>query len=478
MKYFLPAVVLGLSLCSLSVQADPIVQGIVDDILNPANSNIALWIDALDSMGAATPDGIGSRNSYMDGVHGLYAGNLEAREWIRDLFLSWGLTVTMEEYELPTADLMDVVPAYNVVGELPGTNPNAPIYYVTSHYDSTAIGFDQVEATLEGILNFLQPENEAPGADDNASGTAGVLEVARALATSGASFESTIRFVAFGSEEIGLVGSDAHTKELYYDIEWVMDYFYDENGDPIDITGDWIVDENDLWPQEQLTPDPENVGAAINMDMIAYASQFNNGAGVMQVVSYTGNTFDITQHPYIIEYIEQETGGDPYLTELILEYLAQLFPPPVASYLDSAWLAEALAQAAAEYNTGLEIEMLYGSDGDGTDGTDWWGLGASDHFNFWWYGWPALLLIDGFDPETGMPYYPYYHSTDDVFGNLNAEGLLMAKSGAATVAALLAGLANGQYLEPETTLVPVPASVVLAMAGLTVLAVVRRKRSF
>ncbi|MFH0964930.1 MAG: M20/M25/M40 family metallo-hydrolase, partial [Planctomycetota bacterium] len=420
-----------------------VIQTIVDGMLDPANSNIADWIDALDSAGAATPDGIGSRNSYNDGTYYWHSGNLEAREMIRALFESWGLTVTMEEFELPTPDLMDIVPAYNVVGELTGTNPDAPIYYVTCHYDSTAIGpEDVVEATVDTVLGFLQPEDEAPGADDNASGTAAMMEVARALATSGVRFESTIRFVAFGSEEIGLVGSDAHTKELYYDIEWVMDYYYDENGDPIDTNGDGLINDEDKWPQEQLTPNPQNVGAAINLDMVAYASQMRNSNGVMQVVSYEGNTFDITQHPFILEYIEEQTGGDPFMTELILEYLQEAFPPPVADSLDCAWLADVLAQAGVDYNTGLEIDMVYGNDGDGTDAADWWELGASDHFNFWWYGWDALLLIDGLDPATGEPYYPYYHSTDDVFENLNAEGLLMAKSASATVAALVAELAS------------------------------------
>ena len=46
-----------------------------------------------------------------------------------------------------------------------------------------------------------------PGADDNASGTAVILEVARALAQAGVQVQRTILFVSFSGEEQGLVGS-------------------------------------------------------------------------------------------------------------------------------------------------------------------------------------------------------------------------------------------------------------------------------
>ncbi|MDD3643726.1 MAG: M20/M25/M40 family metallo-hydrolase, partial [Candidatus Krumholzibacteria bacterium] len=52
----------------------------------------------------------------------------------------------------------------------------------------------------------------APGADDNASGTAAVLEAARALR--GASLERTVEFVFFDGEEIGLLGSRRYVAEL------------------------------------------------------------------------------------------------------------------------------------------------------------------------------------------------------------------------------------------------------------------------
>jgi hypothetical protein len=80
----------------------------------------------------------------------------------------------------------------NVVAEKTGeTYPNE-VYIICSHYDSTSPS----RLTL------------APGADDNASGTAAVLEAAGVLAPY--SFDFTVRFITFSAEEWGLWGSRAY----------------------------------------------------------------------------------------------------------------------------------------------------------------------------------------------------------------------------------------------------------------------------
>ncbi len=73
----------------------------------------------------------------------------------------------------------------NVVAVKPGALA-ADIYLVGAHYDSV----------------------NCPGADDNASGVAGLLEAARVL--SYYTFEATLIFVAFDSEELGLIGSKGY----------------------------------------------------------------------------------------------------------------------------------------------------------------------------------------------------------------------------------------------------------------------------
>lgn len=76
---------------------------------------------------------------------------------------------------------------------------------VTAHLDSTA-------AFSEGFDPVRDP---APGADDDASGTAAVLAAARALRSllPGRRPNRTLRFVLFNAEEHGLVGSKAYARD-------------------------------------------------------------------------------------------------------------------------------------------------------------------------------------------------------------------------------------------------------------------------
>ena len=85
---------------------------------------------------------------------------------------------------------------YNVVGELRGSDPDAGYYVICAHYD--AIG-----TRSRGSWDWRT--DTAPGADDNASGVALVLESARLLAQR--QFPWSVRFIAWSGEELGLWGS-------------------------------------------------------------------------------------------------------------------------------------------------------------------------------------------------------------------------------------------------------------------------------
>jgi len=82
----------------------------------------------------------------------------------------------------------------NVVAEITGETYPDDIVILCGHYDS--------------ISPVATRQTLAPGADDNASGTAAVLEAARILAAFPLDF--TVRFLAFSAEEWGLFGSRAH----------------------------------------------------------------------------------------------------------------------------------------------------------------------------------------------------------------------------------------------------------------------------
>jgi len=95
----------------------------------------------------------------------------------------------------------------NVVGVLPGSDPSLAkeAVVVGAHYDHVGKG---------GHLS-MSPERTGEvhnGADDNASGTSAVIEIARQAATQRERFPRSVVFVAFAGEERGLLGS-AHYVE-------------------------------------------------------------------------------------------------------------------------------------------------------------------------------------------------------------------------------------------------------------------------
>ncbi|HEY0946507.1 MAG TPA: M28 family metallopeptidase [Opitutaceae bacterium] len=88
----------------------------------------------------------------------------------------------------------------NVVATLPGTQPGAAerLYVVSGHYDSRSLG-------------IMDTDTFAPGANDDASGTAAVIELARVM--SRYEFDATIVFMTVAAEEQGLQGA-AHWAEV------------------------------------------------------------------------------------------------------------------------------------------------------------------------------------------------------------------------------------------------------------------------
>jgi hypothetical protein len=115
--------------------------------------------------------------------------------------------------ELEVALGFTTEPAFNVVARLPGAGAGAgagakakirPTIVVGAHYDHLGLGDH----------HSLAPDSHLPhvGADDNASGTAGVLEVARQLASRVDKLPVDVLFVAFSGEESGVLGSTHFTR--------------------------------------------------------------------------------------------------------------------------------------------------------------------------------------------------------------------------------------------------------------------------
>jgi len=123
-------------------------------------------------------------------------------QWIADQFTRWGYDdVSQISYHNTNYN----IDQNNVVAiELGSEYPDQYIV-MGAHYDSV----NQDGPIYETSMNF------APGADDNATGTAAVLEVARVLKANNFQPKYSIRFVAFSMEELGLFGS-------YYDVDYIL----------------------------------------------------------------------------------------------------------------------------------------------------------------------------------------------------------------------------------------------------------------
>lgn len=168
----------------------------------------------------------------------------------------------------------------NVVGTLPGLLPESQGFFILcAHYDSTA------GASPGWATNWQNMP--APGADDNGSGTAAVLEAARALG--GHQLAYTVRFVFLAGEEQGLRGSEAYAEALAAQGANILGVInldmigYDANGDGVvevhtgctaasQALGEALV-RNARRYAPTLQPDVETVYANVGSDQAAFWSR-------------------------------------------------------------------------------------------------------------------------------------------------------------------------------------------------------------
>lgn len=125
-------------------------------------------------------------------------GNVDALTYIYNAFVGFGLTTAYDNFTYNNGSYN------NIVATLPGKTHPENVYIVGAHMDSTS----------------NDAANKAPGADDNASGMAAVLEMAKILV--GNAFDATIKFFGFNAEEQGLVGSKAYADKAIANHENVL----------------------------------------------------------------------------------------------------------------------------------------------------------------------------------------------------------------------------------------------------------------
>ncbi|MEK7257696.1 MAG: M20/M25/M40 family metallo-hydrolase, partial [Bacteroidota bacterium] len=125
--------------------------------------------------------------TFIQGIRHRTAGAAHLQE-VKDLlyfkFLDSHLETYLQEF------LFGNYGADNIIGRLIGTENESSTYIIDGHFDTV---------------------NDAPGADDNGSAVAGVLEALRVL--SPYSFKKSIKFIGFDLEEEGLIGSSKYVQQ-------------------------------------------------------------------------------------------------------------------------------------------------------------------------------------------------------------------------------------------------------------------------
>jgi hypothetical protein len=199
--------------------------------------------------------------------HATGAGFEAAARFAREQLESMGYATTVQDVPAGSGR------SHNLVASKPrAARPAARVVIVSAHLDSI---------NLDG-----GPAAPAPGADDNASGSAGVLEIARALKDHRSLEE--LRFILFGAEELGLLGSRHYTASL-------------------------------------TAPERSKITAVINMDMIGSLNSSSRGvllegAPVSQSVidrlseaasTYTSLAVETSLHPFASDHVPFIEKGVP-----------------------------------------------------------------------------------------------------------------------------------------------------------------------
>ncbi|MCU0456185.1 MAG: M20/M25/M40 family metallo-hydrolase [Bacteroidales bacterium] len=182
-KYMLAVSILLLALttCKKEDNAEELrlakINTLIGDISADSIKNHVEWLENM-----------GSRFCFSD-------NHLEVAEKIRKKFVAMGYPDAVLDPFIAVKTFRNVMyeqTQYKVIATLEGTDHPDSACVVGAHYDNILSTSD---------LTIV------PGANDNASGTAAVLEIARVMKLNNYKPQSTIVFIAFAAEEIGLYGS-------------------------------------------------------------------------------------------------------------------------------------------------------------------------------------------------------------------------------------------------------------------------------
>jgi len=156
------------------------------------------------------------------------------------------------EVELTSRVEDAAIPTYNLAARIPGTSGDEQVVIVGAHLDHVGLN----HFTDKGQMRVH------PGADDNASGAASLLEIAQALA--GTKPQSDILLLWFSGEENGLLGSRAYCDDPLYDHSKTIAML---NMDQIARTDAGEMNLGGLWDKRNWQKFSSKIGRSIDQDL-------------------------------------------------------------------------------------------------------------------------------------------------------------------------------------------------------------------
>lgn len=207
----LPAMMVAQKPAGKNVASDRLDPHIVSAMKDVSSARVKASIEKLVSFG--TRNTLSSNDAEM-AKQG--RGVVAAREWLKSEYERYGaacggcLEVQYDQFtQAPGRRVLQPTDLANVYAIQRGTDPESAkhIYLVTGHYDSIP-------------TSPTDPKSNAPGANDDASGTAVSLECARVLSKH--KFPQTIIYLTVAGEEQGLLGS-AHFAQMAKEKGWQID---------------------------------------------------------------------------------------------------------------------------------------------------------------------------------------------------------------------------------------------------------------
>ncbi len=259
-----------------------------------------------------------------------------ARAWIRQEFQRRGADTVFEQ-----TFTYNGTSQANVIARKRGLCPDSLRIVLGAHYDSYA---------WSGASTW------APGADDNASGVALLLEVLRVLRD--VPLKRTVEFVAFAAEEVGLVGSGVYAQQAAASGDTFLFYLNaDMIGGDADRVNDSIIVEVDQGNQQAANDGPSQAWG----DSLARAYERYTPLGVSFGPIYASDYMPLEAEGYVtlgvFEYHWNSAyhSGDDVVDSMDVGYTAEVIRGVVALVVSAAGLDRSTLRREEKIPAGVRV---------------------------------------------------------------------------------------------------------------------------